>query len=197
MFGNSGSGLFARLATVDAVNCLFYDNAGAGVALTYGGDYNLDYVTIASYGNDGEALVANNFYCPDPMCQTGVFVSSLDASVNNCIIVGSSRDEISLTDAAKEIPEIRFDLEMHNCVTTVDELLDPDNYPDFFETICIDCLTYAFGDTLFLDAEEFDFHLDTMSIAIEQAIPLQGIDTDLDGVLRDAVRPDIGCYEFQ
>jgi hypothetical protein len=52
------------------------------------------------------------------------------------------------------------------------------------------------GDTLFRDALMMDFHLDTTSIAERRGIPVPGISDDLDGVLRDPVMPDIGCYEF-
>ena len=194
---NSGSGLFARHARIEAFNCLFYDNAAAGVALTYGGDYEFEYTTIASFGNDGEGLVINNFYCADPNCQTGVFVNNTAVDMTNCIVAGSQRDEILLVDAAEEIPEIAFDIRMKNCIATVDELLDEGNYPDFFETICTDCVRYMTGDTLFVDIELADYHLDTLSIAEERAIPIPTIQFDLDGVMRDANVPDIGCYEFQ
>ena len=195
--GNSGSGLFARHSTVNATNCLMYDNAAAGVALTYGGNYSLDYVTIASYGNNTEGLIINDFYCQDQLCSTGVFVNSVAASLRNCIIAGSSRDEISLTNAAAEIPQVIFDVMMTDCVVTVDELLDEDNFPGFLDDICMGCEQYMFGDTLFVDESSFDFHLDTMSIALDMARPLQSVTTDLEGFARDPETPDTGCYEFQ
>ena len=83
---SAGSGLFARHAEVSAVNCLFYDNGTAGVALTFGGDYTFDYCTVASYGNDSEGLIINNFYCTDPLCSTGALVADINASLNNVIV---------------------------------------------------------------------------------------------------------------
>lgn len=193
----AGSGLFARHATVTAVNSLFYDNASAGVALTFGGTYRFDYCTIASFGNGTEALIVNNFYCSDPMCSQGALVASIDASFTNTIVVGSANNELLLVDAAPDLPEIRFDVTMTNCIVQVDDLLDEDRFPNFFPDICKDCITYTFGDTLFVNEEMFDYHLDTLSIAEEQAISLPGIILDLDGMMRDPLNPDIGCYEFQ
>jgi hypothetical protein len=40
-----------------------------------------------------------------------------------------------------------------------------------------------------------DYHLDTLSIADGKGKILQGIDNDLDGVLRNTSTPDVGCYE--
>jgi len=196
IYNSAGSGLFARFAEVDAVNSLFYDNGGAGVALTFGGTYNLDYCTIASYGNDSEGLVINNFYCSDPFCSEGARVTNIDARLRNLIVAGSARDEISLTNAAPDEPQIRFDVSMEDCIVTVDDLLDEDRWPNFFPEICANCIEYKFGDTLFVDRNMADYHLDTMSIAEKLATPLPGVVSDLDGFARDPFSPDIGCYEF-
>jgi len=191
---NAGSALYAIHAQVHAVNCLFYDNAGTGVALTYGGNYTFDYCTMTSYGNDGEAIALTNFTCPDPLCQEGIFVNAINATVRNSVIVGSSSDEILLSDAAPG--QGVFDVSLRNCIVRVRDLLDVDAYPDFFTTLCQNCIEYAFGDTLFKDQSAFDFHLDTLSLAEEKAIPLFGATMDLDGRDRDATAPDIGCYEY-
>ena len=192
---NAGSGLFARHATVSAVNGLFYDNGGPAVTLTYGGQYAFDYCTMASFGNDGEGLALTNFYCPEPLCQSGIFVNNLSATFRNCIIVGSAGDEILLSDATRDQPDELFNVSFEQCIVKVNELLDPDAYPDFFTSLCTGCLEWSFSDTLFANQVEFDFHLDTLSLAEEMAIPIPGVDVDLDGVMRDAERPDIGCYE--
>ena len=192
--GTAGAGLFARHAQVHARNCLFYDNGTNGVVLTYGGSHQFDYCTIASFGNDATALALTNFYCPDPLCEEGLFVNKLDALFRNTIIVGSSSDELTLSDA--DPSQSLFDVSFLNCIVQVDELLDPDAYPDFFASLCADCIRYAFGDTLFAGEQEEDFHLDTLSIAEEKALPLPQILLDLDGRMRDPGTPDVGCYEY-
>ena len=52
-------------------------------------------------------------------------------------------------------------------------------------------------DTLFINRPEFDFHLDTMSIAIDRAMNIPSIEFDKDGNFREFGMPDIGCYEFK
>ncbi len=192
--GTAGSAIFARHAQINAVNCLFYDNGTTGVALTYGGNHAFDYCTIVSTGNDATGVTLTNFYCPDPLCADGIFVNGLNAVFRNSIIVGSSSDEILLSDAAPG--QGLFDVDFLNCIVQVEDLLDPEEYPEFFTTLCQNCLEYTFGDTLFADDDEFDYHLDTLSLAEEKAIPLSGIALDLDGRLRDVSIPDIGCYEY-
>ena len=190
----AGAGLFARRAQVNATNCLFYDNGATGVAITYGGTHTFNYCTIASFGNDATGVALTNFTCPDPLCLDGLYVNDLNALFRNTIIVGSSADELLFSDAAPG--QGHFDVSFSNCIVQVDELLDPDAYPDFFNTLCQNCLDYTFGDTLFVDENEFDFHLDMLSIAEEKAMSIPGITLDLDGRLRDVIMPDVGCYEY-
>lgn len=192
--GTAGSGLFARHALqVTAVNCLFYNHASSAVALTYGGNYSFDYCTIASYGNDAPAVALTNFYCYDPLCADGVFVHPLQARFRNCIMAGSSADELQLADAAREqnIFQVQFD----HCIVQVRDLLRAEAYPEFFSTMCTQCAGFQFGDALFVNNEKADFQLDSLSIALNKALPLAGIHTDLVGNPRDSQTPDIGCYE--
>ena len=118
----------------------------------------------------------------------------MSALFRNSIIVGSSADEILLSDAAPG--EGKFDILFRNCIVQVKDILKPEQYPDFLTTQCENCITYTFGDTLFANQEGSDFHLDSLSIAEEHALVLPGIQVDLDERLRDPVNPDIGCYEY-
>lgn len=190
-----GPGIVARHATMNISNSLFYENGAQAVALTYGGNYTIHYCTMANFGNDREALLLNNFYCTDPLCSEGAILNELNASVQNCILTGSNTDEIWISDA--DPPAQLMHLDLNNNIVVVDELLDADNYPDFFQTICHDCFEWMHGDTLFVDANKYDFHLDTSSVAEVKAIPLPGLTDDLEGYPRDPSAPDIGCYEFR
>ena len=151
---------------------------------------------MANFGNDREALLMNNFFCNDALCTEGAQINKLTALVRNNIIVGSSSDELWMVDAFEPAGQM-FDVNMQNNIVVVDDLLDPDNYPTFFETICSDCFEWSFSDTLFVSMNMNDYHLDTASVAEMKAIPVPGITDDLDGKLRDVIMPDIGCYEFQ
>ncbi|NNK89606.1 MAG: hypothetical protein HKO89_03285, partial [Saprospiraceae bacterium] len=59
------------------------------------------------------------------------------------------------------------------------------------------CINYDTPDSLFIDLDFYDLHLDTMSIAIDKAMPIIPIISDLEGNPRESNLPDIGCYEFQ
>lgn len=191
-----GPGFFARHANAKISNSLFYENGSNAIALTFGGDYEINYCTLANFGNDSEALLMNNFFCVDALCTGGAIINKLTARISNGIFVGSSTDEFWMTDA-QDPPGQNMDVAMQNCIVVVDDLLKAENYPNFFNSICTDCFEWMHGDTLFMDMEKYDFHLDTSSIAEMKAVPLPGFTDDLDGKTRDAVMPDIGCYEFQ
>jgi hypothetical protein len=191
----AGPGVFARHAQVHISNSLFYENGTQSVALTYGGQYEIIYNTMSNFGNTAEALLLNNFYCTDPLCSEGVQINKLTALVQNNILIGSSGDEVWLNDADPGAG--LFDISMSHNLVVVDDLLDPDYYPDFFTSICNPCFTFQPGDTLFVDMFMDDYHLDTFSIAERKAIPYPGISGDLEGAPRDPVNPDVGCYEFQ
>ncbi len=190
-----GPGVFARHAEANISNCLFYENDGQAIALTYGGDYEINYCTMANFGNDAEAMSVNNFFCYDPFCEVSQF-NPLNLEVNNCIVIGSSSDEFWMVDGNTADPAF-FNITMKNNMVVVDELLEEGLYPDFFTTFCTDCFEYAFGDTLFVDLFKNDYHLDTNAVAIMKGLPLPGVTDDLELNPRDPLKPDIGCYEFQ
>jgi hypothetical protein len=191
-----GPGFFARHAQAKISNTLFYRNGTQAVALTFGGDYEIVYCTMASFGNASEALLMNNFYCSDPLCSSGVALNKLTGRIYNSMMVGSSSDEVWMIDAGA-VGQGLLDVQMRNNIVVVDELLDPNNYPQFFTSICFECFEYAPGDTLFADMNKDDYHLDSLSIAEMKARPFTGITDDLEGHVRDVVLPDIGCYEYK
>ena len=190
-----GPGVFARHARASISNCLFYENDGQAIAFTFGGEYDVNYCTMANFGNDAEAMSMNNFYCYDPFCAVSLS-NPLKAGINNCIIIGSSSDEFWMVDGNPADPAF-FDITMKNNMVVVNELLDEGLYPDFFTSICTDCFEYMYGDTLFVDMFKNDYHLDTNAVAIMKGLPLPGITDDLELNQRDPLKPDIGCYEFQ
>jgi hypothetical protein len=191
-----GAGFFARHAMARISNSLFYENGGQGIALTYGGDYTIDFCTMANYGNTAEALLMNDFYCSDPLCSDGARLNKLTIRVNNSIMVGSSSDEIWIADAGSPA-DGWLDILMHNNLVLVDDLVKSDQYPQFFSTLCLDCFEYMPGDKLFKELQMDNYHLDSLSIAEQKAIPVPGITDDLDGNIRDGLLPDIGCYEYR
>ncbi|MCB0584000.1 MAG: hypothetical protein KDD06_01530, partial [Phaeodactylibacter sp.] len=187
-------------STISLENCLVYNNLSTSVQLILGGDYSFDYCTVASYGVDASAIGMSNFYCYDDFLNCQVLeAASLRARFRNCIFFGSRRDEVSLSDIYGGQQPNAFDVEFQNCIVRVDELLTQQDglYADFLENQCATCINATRDDALFADPNGDDYHLDTLSIAEGMALPLTGIGIDLEGNMRDATAPDIGCYERQ
>ena len=116
--------------------------------------------------------------------------------MRNCIITGPSSDELGLDDFTRGTEPGLLNFLFEHCIVRVDEILDAERYPNFFDN-CVNCLNTNENDILFRDEETFDYRLDTMSIAEQKAIPLNGISIDLLGISRDISMPDIGCHEFE
>ena len=138
----------------------------------------------------------DNFKCTDPpLCQEIVYVNDLNANFKNCIFTGNEKDEISLIDWTDGEDPSLFNYSMTNCAVKVDEILNNNQHPDFFD-YCTNCIRLNNNDTIFIDLENQDFHLDTMSIMIDKGLFISQLNTDLEENPRDN-NPDIGCYEFQ
>lgn len=190
---NLSGGIFAQSAELTAFNCLIADSGGYGFSGRFGGNYQLDFCTIANYDNQREALYLGNYRCEDAFCSTAS-VYPLFARLQNCIFYGNSSDEVFLEDITDGEEPGLFDYELRNCLVAVEDLLDPSAQPDFFDK-CIDCLDGAGEENLFLNIDAYNFRPDTMAIVIDQGLLIPGISDDLDGQPRDNM-PDIGCYEF-
>ncbi|MEM1322107.1 MAG: hypothetical protein AAGG75_17735 [Bacteroidota bacterium] len=191
IFNTSSNAVLGIRSTITAENCLFYNNAAGAVRFTYGGDYQFDFCTLASYGVDASALSMSNSLCLNaPVCSQ-YRPYRLNADFRNSIIFGSRRDEILIS----QVPEAAMNYNFSHCIVRVEDLLDENAFPNFFDN-CNPCNNASRDDKLFLDVSEADYHLDTLSIAEEMAVPLPGITIDLDAQTRDGSQPDIGCFEF-
>ena len=200
IFNTAGPGLFAYHAKVNADNCLFHSNGFHCLQMAYGGNYRFNYCTLANYGTDAPALNMGNGTCDDPLCETAPpRINKLFARFTNCLIYGSKRDEIGISDFTGNQGQDPFSLDylFSHCIVRVNELTDPENgFPDFFD-FCDPCFSPTSEDALFASSSEDDFHLDTLSFAEGKAMPLPAIPADLEGNIRDATLPDIGCFEYQ
>ncbi len=196
IYNTSSVGVVNLHAEMTMNNSLIHSNGSHAVQCTYGGDYTFDYCTIASYGNDKEAIRLDNYLCRDAFCFE-VSANPLSISMTNTIIAGSQSDEIFMDDITDGAPGM-YNYSFRNTIVRVDTLLESGGFTNFFEN-CIDCidLNTADNDTLFVDIDNEDYHLDTMSVAETRALPITSLSDDLDGKVRDSATPDIGCYEFQ
>ena len=192
IYNTTANAVFARHAEVKATNCLFRDNSANSVRISQGGNYEFNYCTMATYGTDASALSMSNVRCLDAFC-TEFFDNDLNAKFSNCIITGSQEDQINLADLSDAVA---FNYSFDHCIVRLKDILEADSYPDFL-TDCNTCINNTDRDaSLFVDTEEGDYHLDSLSIAEGQAAPIMDILLDLDEEERDAVTPDIGCYEY-
>ncbi len=189
---NTYSGIIGSSANIQAENCLFYNQGQESIAMSTGGVGKFEYCTFANYGNDKPAVFLSNNRCEDfPTC-LDIRRNDLYSEFSNCIIAGSNEDELDLDslDGAK------FDLKFKNCIFKIKDLLGVKKYPFFISTYTNDCIQILNSDKLFKDISKDDFHLDTLSVANGKALVLPRIMTDLELKARDAVNPDMGCYEY-
>ena len=198
IYNTAGNGIIGFRAVIGAENTLIYNNGSNSVQFLLGGAYDFDHCTIASYGVDASALFMTNFFCydEDPLNCSIFDIQRLNATFRNCILFGSSNDEIQLSDAREGQSSNDFSVSFEHCIVRVNDLLEDQDgiYANFFNEECVNCFNGDNQDPIFVDPNEDDYQLDSLSIAINQGLNISEIKTDLFGNLRDDM-PDIGCFE--
>jgi len=192
IFNTSNAGVIGIHADISISNSLIHNNGTNSLFFGYGGNYNINYTTIANYGNQDPAIIMDNFLCLDSDC-SNTAINPLHVTFTNTIISGSNGDEILFIDILEGADPASFEMNYKNCVVKIDELTGD----EIFNAVCSDCMVLSQGDSLYVDIDNYDFYLNQNAIAIEKAMPLESIVDDLDNNLRDLLAPDIGCYEFQ
>jgi hypothetical protein len=195
IYNTASSGLIGFRSTINATNCLIYNNGFTSLQLIQGGDYTFNYCTVASYGVDASALAMTNFFCyDDPLFCNVRRDYRLNASFENCILFGSRRDELEFADISGGQLGW-FNISFENCVVRVEELLEQQDglYFNFFNEQCDNCLNGDRETILFVDANGDDYHLDSLSVADGFAKP-NAIQFDIEGNERDPVMPDAGLF---
>lgn len=192
LINSSSIGLYGRHASTNITNSLIYSAGSYGVYWQEGGNYNMQYTTVASYYVQAEALRMQNYFCTDPLCLGQIRTNTLNVNISNSILAGSARDEI-LIDRVDDGSGNGINYSINNTILKIDELLERE--ANFFDQ-CTECINYSNSDTLFVDINENNYELDSLSIATLKAKAIFGINDDLLGRMRSAV-PDIGCYESQ
>jgi hypothetical protein len=189
-----GYGLLAFTGTIKASNCLIHSCGATALALLRGGKYDLDYCTIATYGNnkiahnDNPAAVVLNYYINAANeAELGV----LEAQFTNCVVSGSLTNEF-IGDTIMATSHPLSSLLLKKCVLRTEpgkiEPNDPLNTVEY--------LSSGSGfDSLFKSVARSDYHPASTSPLIGKAMPISGISDDLDGLGR--TNPDIGCYQHQ
>jgi hypothetical protein len=188
------SGLVSFAGDIRADNVLLHSNGRNGIQLSLGGRHRFRHCTVANFGNTADALFASNLYCLDPLC-SDFYLLPMEMSFQNCILVGNQRDEIAMVDGSGGAPGF-FQFDFSHSLVRIEELLDPKQWPTFLED-CDQCLAFRVGDRLFRNQAEFDFRPDSLAVFRRKGFYIPDLPFDLDGVARDMVSPDPGCYEYQ
>lgn len=184
-----GYGLLSFAGTLKAENCLIHTCGASALAIFQGGDYQLNYCTITTYGNarvshtDNPVAVLLNYYItPDKILIPG----TLSASLNNCVIAGSLTNEF-IADSTADAPA---SLTLKNCVLKAES-----NKTRPWVNASEGVRYVGSGveyDSLFKSVSRSDYHPASVSVLIDKAVG--SISTDLDEETRGTA-PDIGCYE--
>lgn len=173
-----GYGILAVTSDLYAYNSLINNCAINTVGNYGGGNYRYEHCTFAAFSFDffrqqPTVILSNNVVLSD----NSVIRAPLDVVILNSIIWGSLTDELLIN----EDPSAPFSVEIRNNIirsrTYIDQFSD-----NLWNT-----------DPRFIDPEEHDYRLDTLSPAKDAGIQL-GFDTDLEGKPRD-IFPDLGAYE--
>lgn len=191
---HSIAGIYALGTFVVAANCLIADCGFYSVGLLLGGNYTFYQCTIANnwaWGTRrGPALVFNNYLEIDNVEH---FWGYFSASFANCIIWGNLESEF-IPDAHNTENGMSFVFD--HCLARVDSAIYDAYKPLFVESIVND-LNFKF-----VNAEEFNYRLDTLSPAKDKAnievitnnIEILQFDLEGNNRLSDE-NPDIGVYE--
>ena len=184
----SAYGLYSILYPVEAKNFVIA-HCGTSNVWAFGGDYRFVHGTIANYWNGNEhknnmALTVSN-YAIDGYTEE-VFYYPFNMEVDNCIIYGAQKDEISTSFGPGADSTYLFD----HCLIKSEKLADATN--GFSH-----CLFNL--EPHFADYTHNDLHIDSIaSPVIGTGNPLFGneVPYDLDGVSRIGM-PDMGAYQYR
>lgn len=172
------SGILSRYSCIEVTNCVIANNGSCSLQLE-GGEYDFKHVTVGNYFNTTPARQNPAVYVSNFTMLYGLPLPT-QTSFTNCIIYGnlSSGEEIIVQkkDAAS------FNYTFENCL--IKSSLNDEHF--------VNCTT---GDPDFVHVSGNDYHLGSLSHAINRGKSSIGVSYDLDGNFRSNI-PDIGAYEF-
>lgn len=196
-----GYGLKSINSTVDVRNTLIANTLNNCVAV-YGGNITLQHCTLAQFypfdSNRGAALMYANSIDEKPLP-----LNRMDCI--NSIVTGYGVDQVSGVDI--DDGETAFNYRFINSLLRTPDPTEEnkDNEENFEDKLInvifedVDEPDSIAGEEHFrlvdIDKQQYDFHLNADSPAIDKAEPASSLPQDRDGTQRDN-KPDIGCYEF-
>ena len=189
-----GYGLKTVSCKVDVRNCQITNTLQDCVAIL-GGNVNLTHCTIAQFypfdSNRGVALRYANH-------SDDVKLPLERMDCVNTIVTGYGEDMVMGDNCAVEGDTTMFNYRFINSILRTAKVEDDENIMGVIWEDVKDTAT-VLGEKNFrmvdIDMQRYDFHLDSLSYAINKADIEQSLPLDRDGNTRDEL-PDIGCYEF-
>jgi hypothetical protein len=185
------AGIISIGSSITATNCLI-SNCGKNVAIAYGGTYNFNHCTIASFSNSNvlhkdAVLIATNYV---KQSNNSFLSNNMAATFTNCIFwgeFGTAEDEV-LVDKQGATP---FNFTLNKCIYKVKTILNP-----IITTVASLANTPPQFDSINTSRSIYNFRLKATSPAVNTGV-VTSTNIDLDGKLRPIGLPDMGCYEKQ
>jgi hypothetical protein len=189
-------GMFTVAYRVTSANSIYANCADKTLFLSVGGSYDFRQCTFANYWTRSVRLepsfvISNNLIISDENGNPVTLLGDLNnAYFGNCLIYGFNEEEVILSKNDQVLFNYQFD---HCILKTILNISDPQYYVNCQKNL----------DPLFVDYYENNYHIDTLSPAIDiGSIDIVNgsalnIKLDLDGNQRNLdVGPDLGAYEF-
>ncbi len=181
----TGIGIFSRIFNIEASNTVVANCGGYNLAFTGGGNYSFIQSTIAGYWRysvrNTPAVFINN-YLLDTLDQPISF--PLNFSFNNSILYGFNEDEFE-TDMDGGADSLYFFT--NSILKTTFDVSDTEIYINVLKN----------EDPLFIDYQNNDYRIDSLSPAVGRAD--EAIAATVPKDILDNSRmptPDIGAYQF-
>jgi len=189
----TNTGILGIRSTITAINCLIYDVGKHNLQLEHGGTYNFYNCTFANVAANSsishqEPIVRASNYFIHPKEDGSGYLSQNqgDLYFENCIIYGTRSDEVVMDNPDEVSEDLNYRFE--HCIIKADT----------FNISGSDFVNVVDSDPIFVDAEDYDYRIDTITSPAVDAgrVPSISIPLDLDGNSRGS-DIDIGAYEFQ
>ncbi len=196
IYNSSNSNLWARTGTINGVN-LVLGNAGiSSLKCELGGSYTFTHCTIANFFGSGfrlgSALQISNYQ----ILNTGeITIKDLKkASFENCIITGSTTNELSLKSETSSEFNIYFN---HSLITSNPNTIDQENPIFDFENNSIYRNIILNQNSDFKDTSKNDFNIGSNSAGIGKGDINRALMAPLDILGFDRTNePDLGAYQY-
>ena len=192
----SGVALLCQGADVVATNSVFSNCGQYVAAFVIGGrSYRFVHCTFANYWSYGSRknplFLLNNYYTD---INDIVHVRDLDdAYFGNCIIYGSSDEELGIDYKTGA----NFNYLFENCLLRTELTTSSGNFINIVKNPMVDTLDGQPHNPVFNDTDNDDYHLYSQSAAIDKgsASVMDTLTQDIEGFTR-ILPPDLGAYEY-